>query len=148
MQYTQYSLGQSNSLKNKLTEPFQVEEIYEFAALSLASMPYRFVILDIDRFEIAAIIIFIKFTYKLIVDFIVFTKWFIRLKNKLLDKSNQKAQIYPENTPNQSKEEQKVDLDAGFQDQNNNHYQSIVSETRMKNTYDKDERISDEATKN
>lgn len=67
-------IGIVKTLESKLTEPFEVQEIYEFAALSLAAMPYRFVFLGVDRIETAMIIILIKFMYKSSLDYIIFTR--------------------------------------------------------------------------
>ncbi len=50
-------IGIVKKLEQKVTAPFHVEEIYEFAALSLAAMPYRFVFLGVDKIQTATIII-------------------------------------------------------------------------------------------
>jgi hypothetical protein len=81
-------IGAVKEIEKKMTAPFNVGEIYEFAALSLAAMPYRFVFLGVDRADVAGVIVFIKYTYKLTFDFIIFTPWYIKLKNKILCKKS------------------------------------------------------------
>jgi hypothetical protein len=69
-----------------MTAPFKVGEIYEFTALSLAAMPYRFIFLGVDRADVAGGIVLIKYTYKFTFNFIKFTPGFIKIKNKIMCK--------------------------------------------------------------
>ena len=134
-------------MKNKLTEPFQVEEIYEFAALSLAAMPYRFVILDVDNFGTAFVIITIKFSYKLLIYYVMYTKWYVKIKNKIFSrKNNCQIEASPQDSEN---EKQEQELNKGFhdkQEENPNHYKSIVSETRMENRYSRSEHFDEKTS--
>lgn len=101
LMWTLYPLliGAVKSIEQKLTAPFEVEEIYEFTSLSLAAMPYRFIFLGVDRLLIAFIIIIIKFSYKTSFDFIVFTPFYLRCRKRCSRKKvNDKSKIGVDNT--------------------------------------------------
>jgi predicted transport protein len=80
-------IGMVKMIEQKLISPFEVDEIYEFASLSLAAMPYRFIFLDVDNFVVAILIIIFKIAYKVTTNFIIFTPLFIKIKNKCLRKN-------------------------------------------------------------
>ena len=83
-----FLIGAVKIVEKKLTASFDVGEIYEFTALSLAAMPYRFIFLDVDRLLIAFWIIFIKFSYKIYVNFIIYTPLFKELVKRWKGKNN------------------------------------------------------------
>jgi hypothetical protein len=50
--------------------PFEMDEVYEFASLAFAAMPYRFIYLNLDNWGQAIGLFAIKYTYKILVYFV------------------------------------------------------------------------------
>ena len=87
---------------------FDVEEIYEFASLSLAAMPYRFLFLGVDNPITASIVVSIKFVYKILLDVVIFTPWYIKLTAKFKRISNKVEDLKGKQNFNESQENLKV----------------------------------------
>lgn len=62
-------IGVQKGILFLIVEPFDMQEVYEFASLAFAAMPYRFIYLTLDEWDQAAIVFAIKYFYKFIVYF-------------------------------------------------------------------------------
>jgi len=62
-----------------------MEEVYDFASLAFAAMPYRFLYLTVDTWPSAIIVFIIKYVYKFIVYFLTlkYSKKLKAIKHKL-----------------------------------------------------------------
>jgi predicted XRE-type DNA-binding protein len=77
-------IGLQKTVLFAIVEPFEMEEVYEFASLAFAAMPYRLIYLSLDQWFQAGILFAIKYIYKFLV-------YFITLKNdKWITNSNKK----------------------------------------------------------
>jgi len=61
---------------------YDVETIYEFLSLGMAAFPYRFLFLSVDLPTIAAFLAGVKFVYKTIVYFMIYSPQFLKIKKK------------------------------------------------------------------
>ena len=77
-------IGYQKKLIFKVVEPFKMEEVYEFASLAFAAMPYRFIYLGLNTWSSASVVFCIKYFYK-------FLLYFFTLKYKKQFKAKKAA---------------------------------------------------------
>ena len=79
-----YMIGYQKKLLFKVVEPFHMQEVYEFASLAFAAMPYRFIYLNLNTWPSAVVVFCIKYFYK-------FLLYFFTLKYKKTIKEKKAA---------------------------------------------------------
>ena len=109
-------IGSIKAIQLKMILAYDVEIIYEFLSLNLASLPYRFLYLNIDLPIIAAGVLIIKFSYKIFFYVIMFIPCIYHWKTKIL----RKYKSSPVEAIKETDNEENLDKSNDFDESNGN----------------------------
>ena len=62
--------GTIKAILSYFTKNFELDDIYEFAALGIAAFPYRFLFFNVDSVWSVVVVLTVKFTYKIFAHFV------------------------------------------------------------------------------